>query len=387
MTSVKIDERFTKVQNGLFQRAHSQPCELKFVAIGLAKQGIQTDKLYSHPEMIPLPIMMCDYLSKLGPEHRSLLSATCWANTYRQIAQAEMQAIASNMYVAERVFDQYSDDFMVLQQETNEEYDHTWSFRTIHKMICQTAGLNNEPFGGSGFFEGLSNFDGDVPKTKGELDSEYKFMYFMIENAVQNLPNEVVQGAGLGALWLLYRYIANVHLKQSEAFFFESPERFNYDPLAVELTNAHLTDEARHYTTSLDMGMDLFRGADPWAQRFIRFMITQMLQNYIRSYYVTFGEMIALGQTHGVYAKPYEIGLNGLRVALNHPLFKDYPIDIAELTQRWYDQKVGFEMGPINKKRWHYTAQQLERLIAQMGIVLNPGEIGPNYTRYQKALA
>lgn len=382
MSVVKMDPRFTKVQNGLFERAHSQPCELKFVAIGLTKQGIQTNKLYSHPEMIPLPIMMCDYLSKLGPEHRSILSALCWAHAYKYIARSEMQTVASNMYVAERVFDEYSDDFMVLQQETNEEYDHIWSFRTLHKMVCREAGMPNEKF------EEISFFDGEVgaaPKTKDQVGSEYKFMQYMIGNAVQSLPNEVVQGAGLGALWLLYRYIANVQLKQTESFFFESPERFNYDPLAVELTNAHLADEARHYTTSLDMGMELFRAADPWAQKFVRFMITEMLQNYMRAYYVTYGEMIELGETQGSYATPYKIGLNGLRVALNHPLFAGHP-EIADLTKSWYDKKVGFELGPINKKRWRYTAQQLERLIAELGIVVNPAEIGPNYARHQKAL-
>ncbi|WP_287128511.1 hypothetical protein [Candidatus Cyanaurora vandensis] len=383
MSVVKMDPKFTKVQNALFERAHSQPCELKFVAIGLSKQGIQTGKLYSHPEMIPLPIMMCDYLSKLGPEHRSILSALTWTHAYKYIARSEMQTIASNMYVAERVFDQYSDDYMVLQQETNEEYDHIWSFRTIHKMVCREAQLPNEKFDEIGFFDGEV---GAAPETKDLLGSEYKFMHYMVGSAVQNMPNEVVQGAGLGALWLLYRYIANVQLKQTEAFFFESPEKFNYDPLAVELTNAHLTDEARHYTTSLDMGMELFRAADPWAKKFIRLMITEMLQNYIRAYYVTYGEMIHLGETQGVYCTPYKIGLNALRVALNHPAFKDHPVEISTLTRAWHEKQVGMELGPINKKRWRYAAQQIERLIDALGLKLDADEIGVNYERHQKAL-
>ena len=62
MSTVKINDRITKIQNKLFEQAHTQPLELKPLAIALNKQGIKGEKLYSHPGMIPLPMLFCEYL-------------------------------------------------------------------------------------------------------------------------------------------------------------------------------------------------------------------------------------------------------------------------------------------------------------------------------------
>ena len=49
MNTVKIDTRITKIQNRLFEQAHTHPLELKPLAIAMSKQGINGEKLYSHP--------------------------------------------------------------------------------------------------------------------------------------------------------------------------------------------------------------------------------------------------------------------------------------------------------------------------------------------------
>jgi hypothetical protein len=77
----------------------------------------------------------------------------------------------------------------------------------------------------------------------------------MIGDSIKLLPSNIVQGAGLGALWLLYRYVANINLKQFESYLFEAPDKYDYESLAVNMTQAHCEDEGRHYTTSFDLGL------------------------------------------------------------------------------------------------------------------------------------
>jgi len=380
MNVVKVDERLTKVQNGLFERAHTEPCELKFLAVALKKQGIQGDKLFLHPEMMPLPMDECDYLSALSPRQKAILSAMSYANIYQFIAGSEIQTLSSNMFVADKVFTPYSDDYMVLYQETAEEYDHTWTFRTLHSLACKESGYK-EAFNEVGFFRGEGGFtSNEAQNTSFGL----KFLRFMIGDAIRLLPSNIVQGAGLGGLWLLYRYIANVSLKQSESYFFDMPESFSYEPLALEITKGHGTDEARHYTTSFDLGMELYRAADPLAQKFIRAFIKKVVENYITVFYRTYGEMVELADK-GIMTTPYQIGLKSLHMALMHPEFADAQVDVKGLTRSWYAKQVGKELGPVAKKRWRYVSQQLERLVDALDLDLSADTLGQSYTRYQKA--
>jgi hypothetical protein len=380
--TLKIDARFVKVQNGLFERAHSEPCELKFLAIGMKKQGIQDAKLYGHPEMIPLPMSECEYLSSLNPRQLGVLSAMSYANFYQNVSASEMQTLKSNMYVADKVFAPYSDEYMVLYQETAEEYDHTWAFRTIHSTACRAVGIQDS-FTYGGFFSGEGGFSSERIK-----DNSFglKFFNFLITDAIQILPHNLVRSTGLGALWLLYRYISNVSAKQVEAFAFDSPDKFSYEPLALELTNGHATDEARHYTTSYDLGMELYKAADPFSQRVIHSFITKLTENFICGYFRTFNEMMNL-EDKGVTCSQYRIGLKSLNMALKHPEFADKQVDLNKLVLSWREKGYGQEPSPLVQKRWRYTAQQLERLVDALDLHLKGDEMGESYKRYQKAPA
>ena len=124
---VELSPRITKVQNALFEKAHTEPCELKHIAIALKKQGLKGDKLFVHPGMLPLPIDECPQLQNLTHRQKVILSGCFFANMYKMVARAEHQALDSNMVTAENAFSIYSDEYMILAQETSEEYDHIWS--------------------------------------------------------------------------------------------------------------------------------------------------------------------------------------------------------------------------------------------------------------------
>ncbi len=386
--TVAISDRFTKIQNQLFERAHVEPCELKFLAIGMKKQGIVGERMFLHPEMMPLPLLECSYLTSLSKRQHAILSAMAYGNIYQHISGAEMQTLASNMLVAEKVFTPYSDDFMVLYQETGEEYDHTWAFRTVHSMICRES-KTPDPFYGDtvGFFSNEGGYSlGKDDQSINKKSAGLKMLNFLIGDAIRILPPNVVQGAGLGGLWLLYRYVANVTLKQAESYFYEPTSDYEYEPLAVEMTGGHATDEARHYTTSFDLGMELFNAADPWAKNVIRKLLKRVVENYIKVYYLSFGEMIDMAE-QGKVPTPYRLGIKSLHMALRHPDFADAQVDVNKLARSWYDQQLGKDLSPVTKKRWRYVAQQLQRLVDAIEIKLDPVYLGDTYDRYHKSLS
>ncbi|AFZ58473.1 hypothetical protein H6G54_06200 [Anabaena cylindrica FACHB-243] len=420
MNTVQISDRITLIQNKLFEQAHTQPLELKFLAIAMNKQGIKGEKLYSHPEIITLPTQGCEYLLSFNAHQKSILSAAFLANFYKFVANSESQTLISNVSVAEKIFVPYSDEYMILHQETSEELDHIWSFRTLHSMVCRETGcpdLFDEP----GFFFGnfraipqsdwqslntCFSFDNDRSETlslllKGknhlkkiveklqnqDSNSIYRTLQFIVGDAVRMLPADKVQENGLGSLWLLYRYVANVELKQAEAYLFDSPESFEYEPLAMEMNQAHLTDEARHYTTSFDLGMELYRKAPPEAQFFIRYCLQKVVEDYIQAAFATYLEKLDKSQQGFVFTD-VRIGLNALRMTLHHPELSDKQVNINELIHSWqnisqYWRKV---IGTIEQKTWRYKSQQIHRLIQQLELDLNKNKLGNHYQRYQDCL-
>lgn len=380
MATIELNPRITKVQNALFEKAHTEPCEVKHIAIALKKQGLKGDKLFVHPEMAPLPMGQCPELQSLTHRQKVILSGCFFGNMYKMVGRSEHQAIDSNMVTAENAFTKYSDEYIILAQETAEEFDHIWSFRTVHSMACQETGTTEEFTNNEfGFFSGeLSSRPQRVPLSN-------RVILFGIADGMRLLPNSFARSAGLGSLWLLYRFIGNVYLKQSEAYLHDEVGGHSYDPLAVEMTNAHLVDEARHYTTSFDIGLEIYKGADLWGQKLIKTLITGLLEDYIRRFYINFNEMLAMHQ-QGSISTAVRQSIRTMEMAFNHPEFRDVDLDPQALISSWYEKGLGKELGPIIKKRWRYSSQQLERLIEAMDIKLNPERMGKGYERYKMAL-
>ncbi len=421
MMTVKINDRLTKIQNKLFEQAHTKSLELKPLAIAINRQGINGEKLYSNPGIIPLPMPLCGYLRSLSKRQKAILSAAFLANFYKFVANSESQAIVSNISVSEKVFAPYSDEYMILHQETNEELDHIWSFRTIHSMVVRETGVKNS-FDEPGFFYGnvgiISQLDFEKLTTHFTLDVEleqalshlmegksflknlveqlqyqdrswlYRTLRFIVGDAIRMLPAQKVQEYGLGGLWLLYRYVANVELKQAESFLFDEPENFDYEPLAFELNQGHLADEARHYTTSFDLGLELYKNASPEAQDFIRHFLQKIVEDNINGAFRTYLEKIDLIK-QGLISTEVRVGLDALRMSLHHPEFADKQIDLEQLIDSWRDMSLSWRkiIGSLEQKSWHYRAQQLSRLIQSLELELDQERLGNRYDRYKDALA
>lgn len=395
-----IDQKLLRVQNALYEKAHSHPCELKFLAIKMAKQGIEEDKWYSNPQMIPLPLIGggCPRLGKLTARQKAIISAYHFAYIYKVVARSEVLALTANIAVADRVFTPYSDEWMVLYQETQEEMDHIWSFRHFFNATLAQSD-KKEPLAETGFFEEQDATDDEgnevdfrTPKTGSipwwaawnDESWEGKTLYYYLHN-IRSIPEKDIQGTTLGALYLFTRYVSNVHLKQVEAFLFHAPEKWNYEPLAQELTEGHHNDEARHYTTSFDLGLELFKASDRTGQEMVRYYAKHLVEGHIRSFFLTFYEMIENGE-RGEFANPYVLGLNSLDRALLHPEFSDEQIDIRALRREWYENKVGQGVFPLKKLRWRYVATSIERMVQALDLKLNPENMGEQYNRYQEAL-
>ena len=379
-----LSQRLTKVQNKLFEHAHTTALELKPLAIKFSKKGIVSNQFCTNPRLLALPLGIGEGLESLSNQQISLLSAALFGLIYRYVACSEYQVINSNMVVAEKVFERYSDEYMILYQETMEEYDHIWSFRTIYKTVCRDLGCQ-EKFQTPGFFR---HELGSTPRN--QLRSwKYHFLQFMTGEGIRLMSPGMVRQSGVGAMWLLYRYIANVQLKQTESYMFCFPEVFDYNPLSREITQAHANDEARHYTTSLDIGLDLYRAASSQGQKWVQKMITMVLESYISYYYLNYWEMLDL-YVKGVKLSALNHGLEALAMALQHPDFAESEIkNIEELVNIWHQQKLGNSLGQkdqVRLKRWHYTAQQLQRLVQALDLKLNENFLGVTYERYQRSL-
>ena len=379
-----LSQRLTKVQNKLFEHAHTTALELKPLAIQFSKEGIISNQFCTNPRLLALPLGIGEGLESLSNQQISLLSAALFGLIYRYVACSEYQVINSNMVVAEKVFERYSDEYMILYQETMEEYDHIWSFRTIYKTVCRELGCQ-EKFQTPGFFR---HELGSTPRN--QLRSwKYQFLQLITGEGIRLMSPSMVRKSGVGAMWLLYRYIANVQLKQTESYMFCFPEVFDYNPLAREITQAHANDEARHYTTSLDIGLDLYRAASSQGRKWVQKMITMVLESYIGYYYLNYWEMLDL-YVKGVKLSALSHGLEALAMALQHPDFAESEIkNIEELVHIWHQQKLGNTLGQkdqVRIKRWHYTAQQIQRLVQALDLKLNENFLGVTYERYQKSL-
>lgn len=416
--TVFLNDRLTKSQNRLFEHAHTQPLELKFLGISLSKQGIQGEKWYSNLDMIPLPMRVCPYLCSLNQRQKSILSASYFANFYKFVANSESQTLISNMAASEKCFGPFSDEYMILHQETSEELDHIWTFRTVHSMVCRETGAP-DTFDEPGFFRGkvgaMLRKDYEVTDVRFSFENDfselftllkqgkagiptlfdqfkiknrswrYRTLYFLIGDAMRMLSPEVVQDLGLGGLWLLYRYVSNVELKQGEAYLFDALETFDHEPLAYQINQGHLHDEARHYTTSFDIGLAMYRAAAPEAQELIREILKMVMEDYISASYLTYLEMLDETEKGYVFTL-VNLGLNSLRMALHHPDFANRQSNIDELMTSWKQMKWRKVAMPLTQKRWRYIAQQLDRLIMELKVELDQKKLGNLYDRHQYSL-
>jgi hypothetical protein len=342
MSWTEIDRLLT-LQSRLFENAHKEPTELKSLGIAVKRQGLDTKTLYCNPSFMLLPFKDCAYLAGLTPEQMSVLTATYFASAYAEIASSETLALRYNMAVSEMVFPTYSDHYMTLFHETDEEFDHIIAFRSVCQALV-----------GRGDVIGVDHFQHLKPVY--ETFDRYK---------------DKLCPSGFGGMYLIMRYLLNLALKQLEAFMAANIPDGRANPLAMDIIAGHAQDEARHLTTSLELGLGLWEQARPESRdlvsRVLRISVYSMIDK-------RFSADLSKVWHH-------EASMGVLKRSLAHPLFADFPVDTKVLKASW--EKDGIEIRNSvefdNSRRW--LALQIARLVDRMGLKLTPS--GEAFERYQ----
>jgi hypothetical protein len=326
---------FVRRQTSVHVGAHKSAIGIKPLGYKLGQEGIDQTKFYVNPKFLPLPLDRCDYLNQLSPAQLSVLTALYYASLYRAVMSAEKQVITYNMKTADRNFRRYSDDYMVLFHETDEEHDHISSFRPFVLKFLGSLDLLDE----KNTFEGWP-FDRILDSRDARLGPE-----------------------GYGALFLLYRFLANVVLKQVEGFMMTGVSPSEVHPLAHELNQAHVTDEARHFSTSFEMGMGLLRRATREDRKHVRHLLAGLAYIVVEGRFGTDPERRLDLTSYADFA---------LEQALRRPDFavNGEHLTLGALKLRWKAQGISYREPEAYTAgmRWH--AKQLHRLFEAADIRL-----------------
>lgn len=318
--------KFFRRQNRAHEVAHREAITVKPLGYKLGRQGIDTTKLYANPDFLPFPLEHCQYLARLSDAQRSVLSAMYFASQYRSIVSAENQVVRHNIQTSERNYPRFSDEYMVLFHETDEEYDHVSAFRSFLVPFLGSATHLDD----SQAFEGWP-FARVLDPQAGRLDD-----------------------AGFGALFLLYRYLANCVLKQLEGFMLSGLEPSAADPAAAELNHAHLTDESRHLTTSLELGLGLLRKSVGESRKRVVELLGALTYLTIESRFGRDPERRSDFRGVADFA---------LRRALERPDFANLGVAFDELKQGWARQGIGYRESDLYTAAMRWHAKQITRFM------------------------
>jgi hypothetical protein len=343
-------EKLLRRQVKLFEHAHKTPIELKGLGIAVKQQGVDTSKLYVNPAFMLLPLSECQHLSKLTPEQLSVLSAVYFARAYSEIATSESIALRYNMEVSEAVFPLYSDNYMVLFHETAEEFDHIITFRSV----CQGLIGRGDVIGGE-HYPHLKTVPSMFERYKGKLCAN-----------------------GFGGMYLLMRYILNLALKQLEGFMTAGVPEDRLSPLVKQIVAGHAEDEARHLTTSLELGLGLYRRATPKSRELIRSALRITIYSMIDRRFS--------GNPESTWN--WETGLSVLERTLQRPEFQGFPLGIEALRDSWKQSGIAIRATPEFESSRRWLALQLRRLAGSLELQLIPqGEAFERYNGYNKIAA
>jgi hypothetical protein len=345
MSSVNV-EKLLSIQAKLFDNAHKNPSELKSLGMAMRRQGIDTSTFYCNPAFMLLPFDHCPQLSQLSAQQMSVLTATYFAAAYAEIASSETLALRYNMMVTEAVFPTYSDNYMILFNETDEEFDHIITFRNVCQAIV-----------GRGDVIGVDHFQHLRP------------VYDTFDRYKDRLcPN------GFGAMYLLMRYLLNLALKQLEGFMTADLPAGKTNPLALEIIAGHAQDEARHMTTSLELGMGLWERATPKS----RDLVSSVLRISIYS-------MIDKRFSSNIPKVWHHLASQAvLKRALEHTAFADFPMTVPELVASWESNGIPIASSPEFESSRRWLSAQIAHLVRRMNLQLTPS--GESFERYQDHL-
>jgi hypothetical protein len=338
-------ERLLRLQNKLFENAHKEPIELKSLGLEIGREGIDRHKLACNPDYLLLPFADCKHLKDLSREQMALITATYFATVYSEVASSESLALYYNLAASERAFTPYSDPYMVLFQETDEEYDHILAFRAI---CCGFVG-------------------------RGDIIGIDHFRHLCAIRELLQRSETRLCGLGFASLYLLLRYVLNLALKQLEGFMCVGLDEAEADCRALEVVHGHSHDEARHLTTSLELGLGLFAQASAESRRVVPGIVRIALYSMIE-------DRFSRSLTNVWHHKTSLKVLDTARAL--HPELAHLP-SAEELEREW--QAAGIAIPSCasfeGSRRW--LAEQIRRFVDRLELKLTPrGEAFEHYTSF-----
>jgi hypothetical protein len=333
---------FLNRQRRLFEATHREPTELKSLGYSLRARGLELGKRYCNPELLSLPWRECPHLRAFTSEQVSRVTAAYFANFYAQTATNETYALDFNKQISELVFPIYSEDYMVLFEETDEEYDHIICFSLVNQALLGRT----------------------------ECIGEAKFPAYKLFPDTLRKHSTTLCKPGYGALFLLYRYILNLVLKQTEAYMFAGLSKEDADPLAWGINEGHLHDEARHLTTSIELGSRLFAAASASSRPVIQDAMKLLVC-------LTIERRFTIDSYRSV---SHELGTAALQLAMAQPEFGSVGVDYPELVRSWRAEgRTMPESEDVGRsKKW--LARQIRRLLDAVEVELKMTT--PAYQQY-----
>jgi hypothetical protein len=175
---------------------------------------------------------------------------------------------------------------------------------------------------------------------------------------------------GFAALYLLMRYLLNLALKQLEAFMALGLPENDLAPVAAHIIAGHADDEARHLTTSLDLGIGLFRRAAAESRDIVRGVLRVLVYSMIDR---RFSKDIASTWN-------FEMGFGVLEQAIGRLEFADFPRSARELRQEWIDRGLTMPSSAEFEASLRWLAAQIAVLVDRMEMPLTPR--GEAFARY-----
>lgn len=156
-------------------------------------------------------------------------------------------------------------------------------------------------------------------------------------------------------------------LKQTESFMHKNLisgpyTDSDYCPLARQITKAHETDEARHFTTSLEIGLSLFSQASVEARRLVQSTMSMFTTSFIAERFAPDP------RTTQLYARARV----ALREALGTPEFDGTGKTVEELETFWQRAAIRIPERNEYESSLRWLAGEVRRLIERADLRIPP---------------
>jgi hypothetical protein len=353
MSMIPNVDKFAAVQRKLYDVAHRTPHELKPLGYQILNTGLDPSRNYVDPDFMSLPLHDCEHLRRLSPEQTAVVTAYFFAQLYTHVMNGEIDVIHHNSTAADMCFERASNAWTVLFQESSEEQDHVITFRAVNLGLCGDVGV--------------------PPAKAGRYGPLFRWLTDYLAREGKNLRAQTY-----GGLTLSVRFLANLELKRQELYLHAGAAKETLHEVAVAITDAHRTDEARHTATSWEYGTGFFKECSEGDQAMIRGLLTDRLTEMLDRHYSDRALTEANGNTR--------CAVHCLGRALKLPAFADFPLTIDQLKESWIARSLSTAHSESYTKSLKWFANQWMRFVDEFKLAPpNPGDA--SWQRFRQAAA